>query len=395
MGSGVSISGQDSNKVVVEYLKSRGKDFEPYLRLLPNATLSELALGASGKNDDRVKAIDASLQKLGVENVEHRNELRLAIVAYPVNEGPDKEVVTDSVAPPSTIHEYDKETGLLSGSTVQAIEAILAQNRNQVDFRAFVPSRRHLERMESWAAAAASVEDESSAARKGGKDNKPSSSIAPAVSTVLNSPESSILSVLGALWIPRDKWLQHPAWNEGFQMAPYHVHFRVEMQQVLKIVWDVHASTSSSSSSSSSSEIGYVSNENMGIDTRTSTRMRDALRLLTDSLSTLGAHVRIEERRVFPQLQQALPQVDLSFLNDDHGVLLAQERNLLATAHQASRAVESARQLTKVTTAAVVTARLSLAALLCSLVAFDACLLSHLGEEEDIVTPMMLLRPMR
>ncbi len=99
----------------------------------------------------------------------------------------------------------------------------------------------------------------------------------------------------------------------------------------------------------------------------------DALRIFEYCMQGLAFHVSIEERRLFPMLQREYPSVDVSFLYEDHKHLHKLEDSLKKTLRACAKKDGS-----------------SLDAAISSALEFDACLLQHLGEEEEIVVPMML-----
>lgn len=85
----------------------------------------------------------------------------------------------------------------------------------------------------------------------------------------------------------------------------------------------------------------------------------------------LQYHAMVEEQSLFPKLMSTYPKVDLKFLYEEHGELHTQEQKLMEAFGQ------------------------SLENLLMQIVDFDRLFMAHLGEEEDVVTPMMLVTIIR
>jgi uncharacterized membrane-anchored protein YhcB (DUF1043 family) len=68
---------------------------------------------------------------------------------------------------------------------------------------------------------------------------------------------------------------------------------------------------------------------------------------------------------LFPLLQKTYPNIDLSFLTQDHDILIEKEQEVF-------QAFDTSNQLID------------------KLVEFDRLLMQHLSEEEDVVEPMCL-----
>lgn len=164
---------------------------------------------------------------------------------------------------------------------------------------------------------------------------------------------------LGQLLVQRNEWLGHHAWTRRPQMPTFHVKFRQGMQKILQILSDWYLSASRDASPAAEA-------------CRQFTMFREGLRM----------HVRIEEKQLFPQLQRWHPRVDTSFLYVDHARLHELEE-------------EVARKFRSISTMALYghVERDDKAELLRSLLAFDKCLITHLGEEEDIIVPLTLNAP--
>jgi hypothetical protein len=164
---------------------------------------------------------------------------------------------------------------------------------------------------------------------------------------------------LGPLLVHRDDWLSHPGWKRRPQMPSFHVKFRMGMQQTLRILSDWYASSS-----------------------RDPKPAEEAGRHFGAVKTVLNGHVRIEETHVFPQLQNWHPRVDTTFLYVDHARL----HELEETVTKNFKSIQTAALYGHID-------REDKADLLRSVLAFDKCLMTHLGEEEDIVVPLTLNAP--
>ena len=164
---------------------------------------------------------------------------------------------------------------------------------------------------------------------------------------------------LGALQINREDWLSHPGWRRRPQMPPFHVKFRLGMQQTLSILSDWYASSS-----------------------RDPMPAEEAGRHFAAVKTVLNGHARIEEAQVFPMLQRWHPRVDTTFLYVDHARLHELEDAVIKN----FKSIQTAAQYGHID-------RGDKADVLRSVLAFDRCLMTHLGEEEDIVVPLTLNAP--
>ena len=77
-----------------------------------------------------------------------------------------------------------------------AVRDVLAQNRNVMNFVHYTPSAVHAQRMQTLRQQAPDV-----------------------------------------YRLERPQWLNHPRWHENSQMPPFHIHYRVEMQEVLRCLY--------------------------------------------------------------------------------------------------------------------------------------------------------------
>lgn len=89
---------------------------------------------------------------------------------------------------------------------MQQVEDVLKQDRSVVDFRHYTPSPEHVERMKSL------------------KCNFPDLYGNPSVSS-------------------RRQWFNHPNWYNTPQMPTFHVHFREEMQAVVRNLYEAYESS--------------------------------------------------------------------------------------------------------------------------------------------------------
>lgn len=158
---------------------------------------------------------------------------------------------------------------------------------------------------------------------------------------------------------PRSKWFHHPRYRQNSQMPPYHVHFRVEMQET---IWYLFRSYTMENSTS-------INQQN---------DIRRAYSIFHSSMQGLNGHVQIEEYCCFPTYKSVFPHVDIQFLYSDHASLHHEVQNVLDSFN--ALPVNGKELLPQE----------CILTLLEVVVAFDELLMSHLGEEEEIVVPMSL-----
>jgi hypothetical protein len=150
----------------------------------------------------------------------------------------------------------------------------------------------------------------------------------------------------------RSKWFTHTMYRKNSQMPPYHIHFRQELQSVLRALHHAWAS-------------GQLNS------------IQTARVLFRECMSGLHGHVQIEEYACFPAYARTFPNVNVKFLYEDHVDL-----------HKAE--VVANKALDKAVTSNVMIEPSDLIQLVRVLLQFDDHLLTHLGEEEEIVVPLSL-----
>jgi iron-sulfur cluster repair protein YtfE (RIC family) len=204
------------------------------------------------------------------------------------------------------------------------VKSILSQDRdNVINFEHYTPSPEHQERMQRLA------------------------KLAP------NLYENPSLT-------PRSKWFSHPMWHRNSQMPPYHVHFRHELQDVTRYLYEAYSASAPKPQSRA---------------------LRNAHSQFTGSMRGLNGHVSIEEYACFPMYQKTFPAVDITFLYQDHKELHRSEKkveNILASL------IAQNPSLTEMLPRDDIVSALEL------VLNFDDQLMAHLGEEEEIVVPMSL-----
>jgi iron-sulfur cluster repair protein YtfE (RIC family) len=162
----------------------------------------------------------------------------------------------------------------------------------------------------------------------------------------------------------RDNWLQHPNWRKNSQMPPFHVHFRQEVQQSIRYLYQCLVSLS----------------ENKKI--RAANSASQAYGAFRGCMSGLNGHVSIEEYAVFPQFQKRFPSVDIHFLYQEHQKLHDKEAKTKKTLEKLSDSLKG-------NAGEDVSSYTALDALQ-ELLDFDQDLMAHLGEEEEFIVPMTL-----
>jgi hypothetical protein len=157
---------------------------------------------------------------------------------------------------------------------------------------------------------------------------------------------------------PRHTWFTHPRWHENSQMPPFHVHYRQEMQEVVRCLYEACKQEQQT----------------------TLKWIRRATQIFRHSMQGLHGHVNIEEYACFPLYQREFPHIDFTFLYEDHKDLHDAEVTVYKALEDAATAASTstARPTTALQKALQVTLE------------FDAHLLRHLGEEEEIVVPLSL-----
>ena len=153
-------------------------------------------------------------------------------------------------------------------------------------------------------------------------------------------------------------------------MPPYHVHFRVELQTAIEYLFKAYEMQQRSlkeEDNLSSSEQHQQQIQMM---------IQRSNNIFRSSMQGLHGHVSIEEYACFPLYQQTYPHVTVSFLTNDHKELHKQEETTQKSLSELSLQSSPSKQAIQETLGVVLD--------------FDQHLLAHLGEEEEIVVPMLL-----
>lgn len=207
---------------------------------------------------------------------------------------------------------------------VKQLRQVLGEDRGVMNYIQYTPSSEHVQRMKDFAKAEPSVFD---------------------------NPKIT----------PRETWFTNPIFSRSTQMPPYHIHFRREMQEAVRYLYETYAAKTPKSQSRAA---------------------RNAQHFVQGCLSGLHGHVGIEEHRVFPMMQRRHPKVDLQFLFEDHQRLDREERELTRELNQLVRSTNSSQDS--------LVPREEIMKVLKKLLAFDKTLMTHLGEEEEVVVPISL-----
>jgi hypothetical protein len=216
-----------------------------------------------------------------------------------------------------------------SNNVVARVKLILSQDRGVLNFENYTPSSGHVNRMKSLARTAPELYD---------------------------SPHIT----------PRSKWFSHEKWNQNSQMPPYHVHFRQELQDVVRYLFDAYNNNS---------------NHHHPNNNKSTMMIQNAHSLFVGSMRGLNGHVSIEEYACFPLYVDTFPNVDIACLYKDHKQLHKSEKAVQKTLSSLLEEEEKSSE------------KASRQAILSSLqvvLDFDDRLMAHLGEEEEIVVPMSL-----
>ncbi len=172
----------------------------------------------------------------------------------------------------------------------------------------------------------------------------------------------------------REKWSGHPNWHRRALMPQYHVHFREESQEVIAKLLEFYK---------------VVSEKRGGESVRADLQhaksvLTTAYRQFKSSMRTLEFHVSIEEHRFFPACKQSFPEFDVSILYTQHEELHSAEKEAMDVMESVIERCGGRGDSVDTRDALLVIERF---------LAFDSALINHLGEEEDIVTPMGLVSP--
>lgn len=223
--------------------------------------------------------------------------------------------------------EQDQEESVL---LFAKLRDILQQNRTVMNFEHYTPSAAHVARMQQLKKAAPHLYD---------------------------NPTLT----------PRSTWFDHPRWYENSQMPPFHVHYREEMQTVLRWLGKAYERVVAAD----------ADDDDQGATTARA-MIRKAQAHFLSSMRGLDGHVSIEEYACFPLYEQVYPEVNIRFLYQDHKALHAAEKEVKAVLERLTMIED--KGVTRVMILDAIQIMLD----------FDAQLVAHLGEEEEIVVPMSL-----
>jgi hypothetical protein len=186
----------------------------------------------------------------------------------------------------------------------------------------------------------------------------------------------STMDALKSVYIDRKDWTSHQRWRSQPQMPEFHVHFREEMQTVMRHLLSAYTQ--------------YTADDG---NTKYVRSLEIALDVLETSTSTLSFHVRIEEGHFFPSLIKAYPEYDsiIRTLYDDHKVLHHAEDKTKKSLGALVSYVQSDPNKTK-SGKGQDDVRVMFHQVCVDFLDFDKTLMDHLGEEEEIVVPLGLSR---
>lgn len=230
-------------------------------------------------------------------------------------------------------HHKDTRNNNFNNNTdwQEILAVILKQQRNLVNFKDYTVTEEHQNRMKE---------------------------LANTFPEVFDNPSST----------DRSKWFNHPKYAMNIQMPQFHVHFRQEMQNVLGYLAKAHQ---------------VISSKNGKEDPQDYVRL--AYRMFRGSMQGLHGHVHIEERAYIPIFQNLYHHIDFQFLYDDHEDLHETESKLLsALNHLATSTGPSHNDNNGTRFEEELVGAIQLA------MKFDQELMTHLGEEEEIIVPLSL-----
>lgn len=237
------------------------------------------------------------------------------------------------LAPTTTIKHATTQSNNNNKDTTNAsdwqhrLNTVLRQQRRVLNFKHYTVSDDHATRMKE---------------------------LADTIPEVFDNPSST----------PRSQWFDHPKFGMNTQMPQFHVHFRLEMQEVLRRLQQAHQSA--------------IRND----DNQTRSSIALAVRTFMGSMRGLHGHVSIEEGAYFPYFERLYPTLDFRFLYEDHEHLHSTEARLTRMLSDLMAASDKYDNNNKLSELLVDTIEVALD--------FDEELMSHLGEEEEIVVPMSL-----
>ena len=160
---------------------------------------------------------------------------------------------------------------------------------------------------------------------------------------------------------PRSTWFRHPRYHQNSQMPPYHVHFRQEMQGTLQYLYDTLSASQA---------------------TNQLRALNSADRYFRGCMRGLNGHVSIEEYACFPCYKDNFPAIDIDFLYADHKELHRSEESVKkAFSTILDKADENYGDLIP---------KADILEIIQQVLDFDDQLMSHLGEEEELVVPLSL-----
>lgn len=213
------------------------------------------------------------------------------------------------------------------------LQSVLEQRRDIINFKDYAVSEEHVKRMQE---------------------------LAQALPEVFANPAKT----------QRSQWFSHPNYDTNNQMPNLHVHYRLEMQGVLFYLQKAYRALKNGASPPHSI-------------------LLSAFRQFKGSMEGLHHHVAVEEWKLFPVFQLNY-DLDLKFLHEDHEHLHQTESRLFQALSYLKEASSSSSSSEQRVQEAPDDLEEQLVGAIQLALDFDQQLLSHLGEEEEIVVPMSL-----
>ncbi|CAJ1935085.1 unnamed protein product [Cylindrotheca closterium] len=219
----------------------------------------------------------------------------------------------------------------------ERLQSVLHQRRDIINFKQYAVSEEHVERMQE---------------------------LAQTLPEIFANPTKT----------QRTQWFRHPNYETNNQMPNLHVHYRLELQGVLLYLQKAfHQLEQQQQQQHDDENPAHASS------------LKSAYFQFKGSMEGLHRHIAVEEWKLFPVFQLRHPQIDLKFLYEDHADLHQIESKLLQALlylYETSSALGSGGIVHDLKEQVVGTIQLALD--------FDQQLMTHLGEEEEIVVPLSL-----
>lgn len=180
------------------------------------------------------------------------------------------------------------------------------------------------------------------------------------------------------LRIPRSEWARHPKYAGRFQMPNFHHEFRQELQAVIALLWNVWSDTmvQGDTVEEKTSDSTLSDAVMKRIKCAPGSQLKHAMTWWKAYKARLTKHIGIEENWIFPSIRAHYPDLDLSFLFDDHRALELEEEQVGSALRKCAAASANDTK--------------TLMAALEAVVKYDEHFMDHLGEEEEFVVPLCL-----